>query len=491
MNIVIIGGGLSGLSIGALLSHDGHTVTILEKNAQFGGRARVLQKKGFTFDMGPSWYLMPEVFEHYFSLFGKKSSQLLKLTRLTNKYKVYFEKHTPVIVDDSQKALMAFFESLEPGSSKVLLDLQERTQKAYKLAVQLLYRPLNRVRDFLSLKLIWSGLKLLALYNPFQSYHSFIKKHIAHSALQQLLEFHTVFLGGSPSNTPALYAILVAADVHGGTWYPQGGFGTLVDALISLNKDGKAHLRTNAQVDRLVIKGDVITGVVLSSGETISADLVVNASDYAHFDQHVVPATHREYSREYWQEKTMGISSLLLYLGVDKKLPDLLHHNFYFQENWDSHFDTIFKHQSLPLEPCFYLSKTSATDPSTAPKGMENLFVLVPVGVDSPEATSDEYVSHVIGHIEKTMGVELANHLVVKEVYGQKNFASDYFAYKGAALGLAHTLDQSIIMRPKHRSSKLHNLYHTGQYTQPGVGVPMVIISAELVFNQIKNDQNL
>jgi phytoene desaturase len=480
MKIVVIGGGLSGLAAAALLAKQGHQVTLLEKNDSLGGRSGLLEDSGFTFDMGPSWYMMPEVFDKYFSYFGYSTKDFYQLEKLDPKYRVFSDTHKVHDVAADLKKAIEFFETTEPSSSKKLASLLKKTSSAYSISTKLLYKQIHSLKDMFDPELLLKGLQLLLQFNPFQSYHSLVEKFVKTPYLQHLLEFHTVFMGGSPHNTPALYSILIAADFLQQVHYPLGGLTKVPQALEQLCVEQGVSIKTNHAVTGLDLKSGYISSVKTATS-TFEADVVVNTADYAFFDSQIVPKGYQEYSESYWNSRTYSISSLLLYLGIDKKLNTLKHHNFYFQEDWNGHFNDIFKDNKLPEDPCFYLCAPSKTDAGVAPANKENLFVLVPVGTDSPDAGSDEYINKILKHIESKIGESFIDDISVKHVFSQKDFAANYNAYKGNALGLAHTLEQSILLRPKMSSSKIKNLYHAGQFTQPGVGVPMTLISAELV----------
>lgn len=485
MKIVVIGAGISGLAAATLMAKDGHTVTILEKNNTIGGRARIFKEKGFTFDMGPSWYMMPEVFERFFNQCGSSVKAHYKLKQLEPKYTALWEDGTAVTVKDEQNKNWAFFEKIEPGSSTKVQKLLSKTTQAYSIATKLLYIPITNLASLFTIQIIQEGLKLLFLYNQFESYHRFIARYVNSTKLQQLLEFHTVFLGGTPKNTPALYSLLTAADWSKKIWYPMGGMGQIILGLKNLAKKNKVTIKTNSEVRAIIVKNGRATAVELVNNSKIECDLIINSSDYAHSDQNIVPTKYREYSKKYWQTRTYTVSTLLLYLGLDSKIPQLSHHTFYFQNDWNEHLNQTFIKKELPKNPCYYICTPSKSDPTVAPKGMENLFVLIPIGVDNPDASHKKYVDHVISHIEKTLKTPLKKHILVKKVYAQKDFALDYNAYKGNAFGIAHTLDQSIFLRPRMRSKKITNLWFTGHYTQPGVGMPMAVISAQLVHQLI------
>ncbi len=484
---VVIGGGMAGLAVAAQLAKAGYSVTLLEKNKTLGGRARVFQSHGFTFDMGPSWYMMPEVIESFFTSLGKQSKDYYTLKELQTKYRVFSDSHPPLdIVSDLEKNY-DLFDKLSPGSAKHLQHIVSITSKAYTLSVLLLAKQFSNVFSLLSVATMFKGLQLLALFNPFQSYERFIAKRISHPLLQKILQFHTVFLGGSPKNTPALYSILIASDFKGKIWYPMGGIGKLVSALESLCREFGVDIQTNAEVCSVEIAADSPRiAAVVNKNKRYTPDFVVNTADYAYFDTQLLPKEYAEYSHNYWQTRDYAISSVLVYLGLSKKIPELQHHNFYFQEDWNEHFTTIQESNEFPKNPCYYISVPSVTDSSVAPKHQENLFILVPVSVRTTQDGVAEYVTTVLDHIEKTTGAAIQDSIVYKKIYSQKDFATDYNAYKGNALGISHALHQSVFLRPRMKAKHLDNLYFCGQFTQPGIGVPMVLLSAQYALAEIQ-----
>lgn len=486
---IVIGGGLAGLASAAQLAYKGYKVTLIEKNKTLGGRARIFKAKGFTFDMGPSWYMMPEVIESFFNSLDRKVSSYYKLKELKTKYRVFSDTHKPIDVVSSVTKNLKLFESLEPGSEQVLTRIIKNTGTAYDISVQLLQKQYKTIFELFRPLPIIKGLQLLLALNPFQSYERFITTKIKHPLLQKLLQFHTVFLGGSPKDTPALYSILISSDFDGKIWYPQGGIGQLPKALETVCKELGVKIITNESVRKLEIDENTqqITKVVTNK-KTYTADVVINTADYAYFDTQIVPKQYAQYSKEYWDTRDYSISSILLYLGINKKLPKLKHHNFYFQDDWNQHFETIKNTKLLPEKPCYYVCAPSMSDTSVAPKGKENLFVLLPLSVKTTTKGINKYVDTLINHIEKTTKTKFKDDIIYKKVYAQKDFAKDYNAYKGNALGISHTLMQSIFLRPRMKSNKLNNLFFAGQFTQPGIGVPMVLLSAQYVVDAIQEE---
>ena len=480
--IIVIGGGFSGLAVSALLAKAGYKVQLLEKNKELGGRARVLKKKGFSFDMGPSWYLMPEVFEKFFGLFEKKVSDYYELVRLDPRYKVFYgdEKEGMVLKDDL-KQNEAVFEQIEKGSGKKLRQFLDKTKEVYELTTQgLVYQDVFNLKAWVRGENVKQVLKLITSFNFWQSWDSWLKGFFKSDKLRKILGFPAVFLGGSPFNTPALYSILAWADFGEGVWYPRGGMGKVVEGLEELAKEMGVEVITGVEVKKLLVKKGKVWGV-RTERELIRAEAVVAATDVPMVELKLLPKKYQK-EESNWSKKTIGISALLLYLGVKKRIENLVHHNIYFARDWEKNFREIFEAKTIPEDPSFYISARSATDRTIVPEGMEELFVLVPLGSGGQYSQVDlkKLKAGVIKKMEKMLGEKIEEYLTVEEQFTPADFERDYRAYKGTALGLAHTLNQSLWGRAESRSQKIKGLYFTGQYTNPGVGVPMALISAQI-----------
>jgi len=476
--IIIIGAGFGGMSAAAYLARDGYDVTVLEKNNQPGGRAMVLKKHGYTFDLGPSWYMMPDVFTDFFADFGKKPSDYYELKKLTPSYRVY-NTATHHDIKATYDGGLAVFDEVEPGSAERLAKLLEKTNKEYDLVRKhLLERNYVGISDMLNPKAI------ALLKNPelVRSYHSRIKKTVSDAELQKILEFMVVFMGGSPENIPAVYSLLTHVDFNLGIWYPMGGFGSVARAFESLCKELGVTFRYNSAVTKIVTKGGRTVGVEVGD-EFIAADAVVVNADYHYADTQLLEKRDRGYSRGYWARKTVSPSALLIYLGVKKKVPGLLHHTMFFDADWHGHFKQVFKTKSWVTRPLFYTCTPSKTDPTVAPEGKENIFVLIPTasGLHVDESHKKELIDSIITRIEARVGAKFADDIEVKEVRDITYFEDTFNAYKGNAFGLAHTLKQTAVLRPRMQSRKLKNLFYVGQYTNPGTGVPIVVISGKVV----------
>jgi phytoene desaturase len=486
-HIVIVGAGFSGLAAAALLAKQGFKVTVLEKNDQPGGRARVYKKDGFVFDMGPSWYLMPEVFETFFKRLDHTVKDHYELTRIDPNYRVFFGNERCIDVPADRAGLNDIFETLEEGSSARLDEYLKIAKKEYDIAMKdFMYRDYRSPLDFVSWRTIKEGTKLHLL----ESIDAFAKRYFSNKQIRQILEYTMVFLGGSPHNTPALYAIMSHVDFNLGVWYPMGGMGEVVKAFVQLARSCGAEIVLNEPVSNIEVDKNVKANRVITSRAAYDCDCVVVNADYHHAETQLLEKRMCVYSEKYWEKRVMGPSAYLLYLGFDTRIPGLLHHNLYLEPDWENHFDSIFKHKKWPDEFSYYVCCPSKTDGRVAPKGGENIFVLVPVAadLDDTDEIRGKYFSIVMDRLERMVGKNLRDHLIVKRMYAHRNFCDDYNAYKGTALGMSHTLRQTAVFRPAHRSKKVQNLYYTGNYTHPGVGVPMVIISAQIVCDEIERE---
>jgi phytoene desaturase len=486
-NVVIVGAGIGGLSLAALLGKDGHKVTVLEKNNQIGGRAMIYKEKGFTFDMGPSWYLMPEVFEKYFKQFGKKSSDFYKLKQLDPQYRIFYSDKEYIDIRSDLKKNMELFESIEPGISPKIETYLAEAKYKYDVAMSnVLYRNYNNIFDFFDKDMMKAGPKL----HVFESLDSYISKFTRNDKIKKILLYTMVFLGGSPKNTPALYSLMSHLDFHLGLFYPIGGIYKIIEALESLCKANNVTILTDQEVNRInVVDGH--TDSVETKNHTYQADIVISNADYPFTEMELLDKKWQTYGESFWKKKTLAPSAFLMYLGIKGKIKKLQHHSLVFANDWEKHFDDIFDKNGWPDDPSYYVSCPSKSDPSVAPTGNENIMILVPVasGLDDSDTFRKKYAKKIISHFEKIVGQSIAEHIVVQKIYSQKDYTSTYNAYKGTALGLAHTLFQSAIFRPSNRSKKVKNLYYVGQYTQPGIGMPICLISAHLVADRIKKEQ--
>ena len=481
--IIVIGSGFAGLSAAGLLAKSGHDVTVLEKNDQPGGRARIWEKDGFVFDMGPSWYWMPEVFEQYYNLFGKTTSDFYELKRLDPGYRIYYRGEEKIDVPASIDELVQLFEAKEPGSGSKLRAFMADAQYKYQTAMgEYVHRISDSITEYFDLKLIIKSFQL----QIFQSLRSEVRNKFKNPALVSLLEFPVLFLGSTPDKTPAMYSMMNYADLVLGTWYPMGGMNQIVKAMHSIAVENGVKILLNQEVTKIEIQHKKAKRVH-TAGKVYEADIIVSGSDYNYTEQFLLDEEHRAYDSTYWDKRTMSPSSLLFYIGVNKKLPELLHHNLFFDADFEMHAHEIYNEPKWPTEPLFYACVTSKTDPSAAPAGMENLFLLMPLapGIEDTEELRSRYFNLFIDRIEKRIGEPFKQNIVVNRSYCIKDFEKDYHSFKGNAYGLANTLMQTAILKPKMISSKVTNLFYTGQLTVPGPGVPPAIISGQIVAKEV------
>ncbi|PNX50071.1 MAG: phytoene dehydrogenase [Thermoplasmata archaeon M8B2D] len=485
--VIIVGSGFGGLAAAGLLAHDKHDVTVIEKNEQPGGRASVWKKDGFTFDMGPSWYLMPDVFEKYFAEFGKKPQDYMELVRLDPSYRVFFSENDFVDISADLDKNLELFEQLEPGAKVKMKEYLELSKYEYEIAMKdFIYKDYKHLTDFFKPKLIVEGTKL----HMFEKLDGFAQRFFKSEKIRKILEYTIVFLGGSPYDSPALYSLMSHVDFNMGVWFPKNGMGKLVEAMHKIAEEQGAKFVFNEPVEKILIENGKAVGVKTSKKEYDAEIVVVNA-DYAWAEMNIVDKKYRSYSDKYWDKRKIAPSAYLLFLGLDKPIKHFIHHNLYFHPQWVNHFDDIFKDPKWPKDFSYYVSCITKTDPKTAPKECENVFVLIPVapGLKDDEKTREKYYNKIIEHMEMLTGENLRDHVIVKRIFAHNDFSNRYNAYKGTALGLAHTLMQTAIFRPKHESKKVKNLYYTGHYNHPGIGVPMVIISSQILANIIKSEK--
>jgi phytoene desaturase len=483
---LVIGTGFAGLAAAASLARKGFEVTVVEKNAEPGGRARVWRDKGFTFDMGPSFYWMPEVFERFFADFGERVSDHYQLARLDPSYSVVFGPQEKWMLPADPIALRAFFESKEKGAGAQLDRFLAEAKLKYDLGMgELVYRPSLSWSEYMHPGLIAGLLKT----KVFRSLRKHVQAHFTDDRLRLLMEFPVLFLGAAPQNTPALYSLMNYADMELGTWYPMGGMGKVVDAFVRVAEKQGATLRLNEPVKRIIVEGGKAVGVETDKG-ILRADVVVAGADYHHVDQELLPEAMKGYSADYWKGRTMAPSGLLFYLGFDRVLPDLEHHTLFFDESLDRHSTEIYDEPQWPSKPLFYTSCASKTDPTVAPAGMENMVILIPIapGLDDRDETREHYYSRVMDRLEKHLGFDPRPHVVLKRSYSINDLQSDYNAFRGNAYGMANTIMQTGPLRPSMKSRKIANLYYTGQLTVPGPGVPPAIISGQVVADLIEKE---
>jgi len=483
--VIVIGSGFGGLAAAGLLSRDGFDVTVLEKNEMAGGRASVWKKDGFTFDMGPSWYLMPDVFEKYFAEFGKKPEDYMDLKRLDPSYRVFFSKDDIIDIYPDLEKNLETFEKLEKGAKEKFKDYLSTSEYQYNVAMKdFIYKDYKHLTDFFKPKLIMEGTKL----HMFSKLDDYAQRFFESEKIRKILEYTIVFLGGSPYKSPALYSLMSHVDFNMGVWYPMGGMGKLVEGMKKVAEQHGSEFKFNEPVTKIDVKDGKTKGVKTDKGN-YDADIVICNADMPYAEGNLLDKKYVSYSESYWDKKKMAPSGYVLFLGLDKKLDGIIHHNLYFDPSWEEHFSQIFDNPAWPDNPSYYVSATSQTDKTVAPKGCENLFFLVPVapGLEDTKKIRDKYYNKTLKHFEKLIGQNIMDSVKVKRIFAHNDFIDRYHAYKGTALGLAHTLKQTAVFRPKHESKKVKNLYYTGHYNHPGIGVPMAIISSQIIANMLKS----
>jgi phytoene desaturase len=488
LKAVVIGAGFSGLSCASYLAKAGVDVTIVEKHAMAGGRARQLRSDGFVFDMGPSWYWMPDVFERYFQSFGKTRSDYFSLKRLDPSYTVYWPDSITSI-PAKYNLLKKVFEELEPSSGGKLDKYLEQAKFKYETGMHsLVYKPGKSLIEYFDLNFLKGVLKL----DVFTSIQNHVKKFFSNPKIRMLLEFPVLFLGALPENTPALYSLMNYADICGGTWYPEKGMYSVIEAMVNLGEGAGVKIRLHEEVKKINFEGSTAKNLLTANREGKQCqhefDVLIASADYHFVEQQLLPSQLRTYSKTYWDSRVMAPSCLLYYIGINKKLKNITHHSLFFDVNFKKHSDEIYKSKTWPEEPMFYVSATSVSDESSAPPGCENLFFLIPVTAGLTGDTSElreKYLDLIISRFEKRIGEDVKSAIIYKRCYGPSDFIKDYNAFRGNAYGLANTLRQTGVLKPACRSKKIKNLFYTGQLTVPGPGVPPSLISGEVVAREV------
>lgn len=476
--VIIIGAGFSGLSAATVLANKGYDVTILEKNDQAGGRARTWGTQGFKFDMGPSWYWMPDIFENYFNLFGKKVSDYYQLIQLDPGYRIYFGKDEIMDIPANMRELEALFESYEKGSALGLRKFMEQAAYKYKTAMSTyVFRPSHSITEFIDLKMILESLKIHML-KPMSKH---VRKYFTHPKLIQLLEFPVLFLGATAQKIPAMYSLMNYADLAMGTWYPVGGMNEIVKGMVALAEEQGVKIKLNTEVINIETANGLAKQVNTNKG-VFDMDFLISGADYEHTDQKLLKPKSRNYDEKYWDSRVMSPSSLLFYIGLDKKIDGIKHHNLFFDEDLDKHAEEIYTRPQWPSKPLFYVCCPSLTDNSVAPEGKENLFFLIPLapGLQDTEELREKYYQIILERFERITGQIIRRHEIVKRSYAIQDFKNDYHSYKGNAYGLANTLSQTAFFKPAMRAKKAKNMLFTGQLTVPGPGVPPSLISGQV-----------
>lgn len=481
--INIIGSGFSSLAAACYLAKEGNEVTIFEKNATIGGRARQLKKEGFTFDIGPTWYWMPDVFERFFSDFNKKPSDYYELIKLSPAYQVYFGIKDFVTIADNLPEIVTTFEAIEKGSGQKLEAFMSVAQSNYNIAIKdLVYRPGVSPLELITVE------TALKIDQFFGNISKDIRRKFKNSKLIQILEFPVLFLGAKPSDTPSFYSFMNFADFGLGTWHPKNGMYSVILAMEKLAKELGVSIYTNANIEKINVDNGKANAIIVN-GEIVYGDIILSGADY-HHSESLLDEKYRGYSEKYWENRTFAPSSLLFYVGFDKKIENVEHHTLFFDVDFDVHASAIYDSPKWPEDPLFYASFPSKTDEDSAPNGKEAGIFLIPLapGLQDTPKLREEYFEKIITRFEKLTQQSVKESVIFKESFCVNDFIKDYNSYKGNAYGLANTLMQTAFLRPKLKSKKVKNLYFTGQLTVPGPGVPPALISGKLVAELIQKN---
>lgn len=481
--VIVLGAGISGLAAAITAADNGNEVLVIDNQTEVGGRARTFERDGFVFDMGPSWYWMPDVFEKFFNRFGKKVSDYYALKRLDPSYKVFFPSEIEHDIPADKKELEQLFEQIEKGSAEKLNEFMEDAAYKYEQGMQnLVYQPSLSMLEFAKPEVL-KGLQKMQLIGSFTKE---LSKYFSDNNLQMLMKFPVLFLGAKPEKTPALYSLMNYADMELGTWYPEGGMSAIPLAMKKLALEKGVEFKLNTIVQKLNVGKKEVKEVITDSG-TFSGDWIISSADYHHTEKLLSPS-YRNYDEAYWDKKTFAPSCLLFFVGVNKKIEGLKHHNLFFDTNFDAHAETIYDTKTWPKEPMFYTCCPSKTDDDVAPEGKENLFILFPVAAgleDINDKEKEKYFKMAIERMENRTGCKFAEDVLFHQSFSINDFKDTYNSYKGNAYGLANTLMQTAFLRPKIKNKKIKNLFYTGQLTVPGPGVPPALISGQIVSDYI------
>lgn len=477
--IAVIGSGFSGLSAAAYAAKRGHEVHIFEKNSSLGGRARQFTTdNGYVFDMGPSWYWMPDIIEGFFNDFWKTSSDYYELVPLNPQFEMVFSDGIMAVPQDYSE-MRNLFEDIEKGAAKKLDEFMEDAQYKYEVGMKnFVTKPCHSWFEFVSPTIAKSALKLDLLSN----FHRFVRKYFSNPKLIMLMEFPVIFLGAAPKDIPALYSLMNYGGYKLGTWYPMGGFYKVIEGMSEIAKGEGVQIHLNSNVDEIKIKDEEAKSIIVN-GVELEFDTVIASSDYHHTEENLIPKEYKNYNEDYWKKKTFAPSCLIYYLGFKEKIPNLKHHTLFFENDLDLHTLEIYTDKKWPTKPLFYACCPSKTDKNVAPENCENVFLLMPIatGIEDNEETREKYFLDMIHRLEKhTKSSNLLSKIDYKKSYCISDFKKDYNAYQGNAYGLANTLNQTAVLKPSLRNKKVKNLFYTGQLTVPGPGVPPSIISGKI-----------
>ncbi|MGZ3866155.1 MAG: phytoene desaturase family protein, partial [Bacteroidia bacterium] len=483
--ITVIGSGFSGLSAACHSAFNGHSVTVLEKNSMLGGRARYFYEQGFTFEMGPSWYWMPDVFEKFFNHFGKSASDYYDLVKLDPGFQIFFGDNDTLQVPASLEELYSVFESIEKDSADQLKKFLAEAELKYSISMeQLIYKPALSWTEYASYEVVSNAAKM----HVFRSIRTYIRSFFKDERLIALMEFPSLFLGAMPDRIPALYSLMNYSALSQGTWYPMGGMYKVVSAMQQTASSLGVSFLSSCDVKKINVQKGMAVDLHTSMGNMVT-DAVIASADYRHVEKNMLDEEYRNYDEKYWDKRTLAPSCLIFFVGVNKKIKNLIHHNLFFDADLEKHSKEIYEDPEWPSNPLFYVCAPSKTDPSVAPEGYENLFILIPVapGLKDTEAVRNSYFDLLIKRIEKLCGDPFSENIIFRKSYCINDFEKDYNAYKGNAYGLANTLRQTAVLKPSVQNKKIKNLFYTGQLTVPGPGVPPALISGQIASVQAHN----
>lgn len=486
--VAVIGSGFSGLSAAAILAKEGCQVTIFEKNDSVGGRARELKLGNYTFEMGPSWYWMPDVFESFFNIFGKTTSDYYGLKRLDPAYRIFKGKDEFYDIPASFSELILMFEELEPGSGNKLEKFLEEAKIKYELGIgKFARKPCRSVTEYMEREILVNLFKLDLLKPISKSINTAFKNPI----LRELLKFPVLFLGARPEKIPALFSMLNYADLKLGTWYPEGGMYSVIRGFENVAIEQGVEIRLSSNVEEIIVDNKRCKALIVN-GKKLNFDLILASSDYHHTENAMLKPIDRGYSKSYWQSRQLSPSSIMFYIGLNRKIPEIIHHNLFFDRDFNQHAKIIYDKPAWPEEPLFYASSPSKTDPTVAPQGCDNLVILIPIasGLQENNKTHTHYFDLVCKRFKHLTDFDIKEHMVEFQSFGVEDFKTAYNAFKGNAYGLANTFRQTAFFRPSIKSKKIGNLYFAGQLTVPGPGVPPAIISGEIVAMEMLKDLN-
>ncbi len=482
---VIIGAGIGGLGLAALLAKAGYGVTVVEKNEVLGGRARQFRQDGFTFDMGPSWYLMPDVFEHFFGLLGERVDDHLHLVKLSPSYRIFADDGAIIDLEADPDKAARLFESIEPGAGEQLRRYLDASRYQYGVVMQnFMHKNFDTPFDFLTWRMLQAGTKLSA----FSTMSRYVARFFKAPLLQKIMQYQLLFLGSSPFKTPSIYNVMGHIDFNMGVYYPMGGIHALIEALAGIARRHGAQIRSGEAVARILVTGGTARGVEMAGGERIEADIVVSNSDIHHTEMQLLDAPWRSFTPRYWEKRQLAPSALILYWGLRGKADSLLHHNIVFNADWEASFAELFEGREWPRHPSYYVCCPSRTDPGVAPDDCETLFMLMPIAakLDYSPLIVERMAEQMIDVVQERLGVaDMRARRVMSRSFSGADFASDYNSFGGSALGLAHSLTQTALFRPNNRSRKVDNLFYVGAGTNPGIGMPICLISAQLAYKRI------